>query len=390
MLGAALPGALARPSWMPQRGTEYVGSFAGDNTGCASPGFTSIQDAVNAAPNNGTVYLCGNTPYAEPVVIGNKRLTLTGDQGATIQAPATWPNQDSLLPSELTGNGVARPCALVLVWGNSANATIQGLTISGPFSSVCAGQLFGIMVIDGASATIQGNTITHIREVADSGNQTGVGIEVGRMYWSGLGEADFVGSATIENNAVSDYQKNGITVDGPGTSATVTGNTVTGAGPVSYIAQNGIQLSRGATGQIRDNVVSGNQYTGTSTDGAGILLFGGWADSGVGGPLVTGIQVSANRLLNNDVGVSLANYNADASGSPSTPTRNRIMGNMIVNDAITNGVYQAGISDYGNQDMIMLNSISGIGYTGSAPGVDIEGIDLSAAISPHAMLNVVR
>src|SRR5579884_3292183 len=57
--------------------TLYVGPSAGANTSCASPGYTSVQAAVNAASAGNTVYLCGTTPYAEQLII-NKSLTLTG------------------------------------------------------------------------------------------------------------------------------------------------------------------------------------------------------------------------------------------------------------------------------------------------------------------------
>jgi len=405
-LAAILPGgALASPA----RATEYVGLTAGNNTGCGSPGFTSIQDAVSAAPNGGTVYLCGNNTYSEPVVISNKRLTLTGAKGATIGAPAVWPDQDSLLPSQLTQNGVTRPWAIVLVWGADANATISNLTISGPFNgSSCTDQLFGILDIEGANATIRGDSVTGIQQqdMADYGGcQQGVAVQIGRMYWPGApgtGEVDFVGHATITNTTVTGYQKNGITVDGAGSTVTFTGNTITGAGRVAYTAQNGIQISRGATGTVSGNRISGNAYTGgTAAEATGILVYGGAGD-----PISTNVQVSANILTNNDVGVSFSDYNADGTGSPATPTTNRAIGNVITNNAVTNYctagydgcygyiTYQVGVADFGNQDTIMLNFISGTGYVNSANdpanGVYIEGIDTSDAISPRVLLNVVR
>ena len=42
---------------------------------------------------------------------------------------------------------------------------------------------------------------------------------------------------------VNTYQKNGITVDGNGSGATINNATVTGTGETPSIAQNGIQIS---------------------------------------------------------------------------------------------------------------------------------------------------
>jgi len=47
----------------------------------------------------------------------------------------------------------------------------------------------------------------------------------------------------------------------------------TGAGPVNYIAQKGIQVSFGATGYVRGNTVSGHFYTPATVTSCGILLY---------------------------------------------------------------------------------------------------------------------
>jgi hypothetical protein len=70
-------------------------------------------------------------------------------------------------------------------------------------------------------------------------------------------------TGTVDGNSVHDYQKGDIVVNGDGTAATVTNNDVRGLGPVDFIAQNGIQVSRGAIGNVRGNQISDNFYTGT-------------------------------------------------------------------------------------------------------------------------------
>jgi hypothetical protein len=69
------------------------------------------------------------------------------------------------------------------------------------------------------------------------------------------------------------------------------------------------------------------------------------------------------------VGVWL--FNADASCvAPTTKTNNSVKFNTISNAAVTNTTgynatcgYQAGVADVGTKDLIVNNSISGVGYT---------------------------
>src|SRR4029077_997410 len=87
---------------------------------------------------------------------------------------------------------------------------------------------------------------------AGGGCQQGIGIQVGRNK---IGQ---VGSAKLSSDLIEGYQKNGITVDGPGSKASVKGTTIKSA-PSSVIAQNGIQVSRGATTKISGSTIEGNE-----------------------------------------------------------------------------------------------------------------------------------
>ncbi len=375
IVGFAAHGAFAAPK------TLYVG-------GCGAPTYSTVQAAVNAAGDGSTVYVCSGT-YSEQVIIANKVVTLTGDPGATIQAPSVFPSTPSL-PAQFASDNLFVPQAIVVVWGSSSNVTITGLTVHGvlPGNGGCAEQEFGVLVIGDATATISNDRVLDVRDSNPAlyGCQFGVGIQVGRRYWptadfSAFQVENFVGHATITGTTVNGYQKNGITIDGPGSTADVTDTTVTGGGrgaPFgSIIAQNGIQMSRGAGGQIRNNTVSTNSYTGTSfASSGGILLFGGCGD-----PLVTGVQVMKNTLINNDVGVYLNNLNDGCSGVTTTPTNDKADSNTITNDAETNvgdgsccGFpyvgYQAGVDDIGVNDKIINNTISGAGY---APQTTVAG-----------------
>ena len=149
--------------------------------------------------------------------------------------------------------------------------------------------------------------------------------------------------------------------------ATIKNNTVTGQGPVDYIAQNGIQLGYAAKGTVTGNTVTGNAYTGANlASSAGILVVGGPC---FGLPLTTGLVISKNTLTGNDVGVWLFNADADCA-AVTTKTNNSVKLNTIHNGAVTNTSgysatcgYQAGVSDVGHKDAIVNNKISGLGYT---------------------------
>src|SRR5713226_1891773 len=252
--------------------TLYVGQSVGLNSSCSSPGFTSVQTAVDVANPGATVYLCGTTPYAEQVII-TKALTLTGDPGASIVAPNPFPSTSLLrLPSQFTTDNLFVPQADVIIWGTSSNVKIKNLTIAGvmPGNGGCAEQEFGVLVIAGGTALLIGDQVNDIRDTNSTlyGCQFGVAIQVGRLYWPAANFGtfkveNFVGHAIIRTTSVTGYQKNGMTVDGPGTTAVITGSIVTGAGRNNgnllspIIAQNGIQISRGASAQVTYNTITG-------------------------------------------------------------------------------------------------------------------------------------
>ncbi len=89
-------------------------------------------------------------------------------------------------------------------------------------------------------------------------------------------------------NTIRDYQKTGIVANGH-VLATIINNTVTGAGPINYIAQNGIQVGFGGSATIKGNTVSGNWYTPVSDVACGVLLF-----------QANGVKASSNTLFANE------------------------------------------------------------------------------------------
>src|SRR5205085_5907195 len=177
----------------------------------------------------------------------------------------------------------------------------------------------------------------------------------------------------ISGNAVYLYQKGGIVANGSNATVSIGANTVKGRGPIPYIAQNGIQISRGGAGMIMRNNVTGHSYTGPGgASSSGILIFGGCGDE-----LITGVRIVKNVVGSsvaadgNDMGVALANYDPTCSMAPTTATNNKAINNTITNTELTNtsgqgtvvmGGYQAGVYESGNNDKVINNDISGAGY----------------------------
>ena len=256
---------------------------------CAFSFFTKAQVTINGAGSYATISaaVAAAIPgdivevspgvYNETVTI-NKSIHLRGQPGQVlttiIKAPSTLP-----LPATQNSN-------IVTVTGAGISAEINDLTIAGPGPSGCGNISYGIFVRNGAYANIHDNKISDVRDNPFGSCQNGVAIQIGRMAWS------TTGTATIANNIITGYQKNGITVDNAGSSATILGNTITGAGTTAIIAQNGIQISRGATGSLTGNTVSGNSYhlVGNQFDwgSTGILLFQSGNVSLNGGNNLTG------------------------------------------------------------------------------------------------------
>jgi hypothetical protein len=157
------------------------------------------------------------------------------------------------------------------VYYNSASGSVDHADISGA-------NYFGVLV-NGAAVNVTNSSVHAIGEVPLNGSQHGNAI----VYLNGA-------SGTISGNTVSSYQKNGITVSGVGTSGSVLNNVVTGEGHVAYIAQNGIQISFGASALVRGNSVSRNWYTPAGTEACGLLLY-----------QAGGVKQQMNNLFDNEV-----------------------------------------------------------------------------------------
>jgi hypothetical protein len=213
--------------------------------------YPTITAAITAAGVGDTIEVCNGT-YTEADTITNTNNGLTIESvnplGATIQAPAV-----------LTTGG-----AIVEIAG-ATGVTINGFIITGPGPGPgCADSIkAGVLIHGGGSATVENNQITSIHDNPFSGCQSGVGIQVGEDSDDTTdGIVAGPGTGTLTDNTITLYQKGGILVDGDGSSATITGNTVTGVGKTTVIAQNGIEI----TETTLANPITGNTVTNNIHD----------------------------------------------------------------------------------------------------------------------------
>lgn len=305
--------------------------------------------------------------------------TATGFYRDGINMTALVINPSGTVSGALDATG----CNVGVYFGPGATGTVDGAEIFGS-------NYFGV-VNNGGTVTVQNSTIHDIGEVPFNGTQHGVGV-----YFA----YDTGATGAVLNNHVWHYQKAGIVVNGPSDSATVSGNVVNGLGPVDFIAQNGIQFGWGAEGTIKGNTVTGNAYTLLSIWASeGIVVFGG---PGVGATYTVNMQIIGNTSTGNDVGIEMGNLGDGITPTPKS-TNNKVVNNVVSNDAITNKMcfgtivgtscigglfhYQVGISNYGDtNDKVITNSISGAGYA-PIPNSYVMPLDIENVSKTHLHAN---
>jgi hypothetical protein len=188
---------------------------------------------------------------------------------------------------DVTGDLDATGCDIGVYYGPGAKGSVTKATITNA-------KYFGVVNYRG-KVNVKDSTISKIGNTPFDGTQHGVGI----LYTTEkdpYGETSGTAKGTISGNTLSLYQKGGITVRGAGASATIERNTLTGAGPISYIAQNGIQVSFGGSATVTANTVSGHSYTPDTNEACGVLFYQ------AGKVKVKQLQ-KANQVFNNEVNI---------------------------------------------------------------------------------------
>jgi hypothetical protein len=174
----------------------------------------------------------------------------------------------------------ATGCNIGVYFGPGTTGTVTGANIAGA-------NYYGI-VVNAAAVDVTDTRIHDIGETPLNGSQHGVGVLYTTINQAGASTGTSA-TGTLSGNTITKYQKNGVVVSGKGASVSVLNNTVTGEGPINYIAQNGIQISYAATAVVKGNTASGNWYTPASYIACGFLLY-----------QAGGVTASSNNFFNNE------------------------------------------------------------------------------------------
>ena len=360
---------------------------------CAGPGthYTTIQAAVNA-PGVTTVEVCPGT-YPEQVTI-TANLTLKGIASGTSDAAVVVVPAGGLKANGVTDIFGDPTAAQILV--QNATVTISHITVDGANDGLtdCSVDAIGIYY-QNASGTITDNAVRNVLlPPALQGCQDGLAINVDSTTGS---------SVTVSNNSVRNYDKNGITASGlgdgsPGPNVTVTGNTVIGLGATTVIAQNGIQVSYGATGKVTLNNVIDDIYinppgcASTCTGSSGILIYGS-----------TGITISDNTVESTQLGIVPVTASASLTANGTIVKSNRIGGTQIYdaidlcsdgNTAESNVIYGSAQSGIHVDDECSPSTGSGTTVTGNTINEACAGVLLGTGsgnmTTPNTYLNVTN
>ncbi len=283
--------------------------------------YTSIQGAVDAASAGNTILVAAGT-YTEQVVIdghGKDGLTIEAVGGpgtVTIHAPtsglASYAN-DAASPAH-------RALFSVVTVKDADGVVIKDVAVDGDEQAgqvIGGGDFNGIAFVN-ASGTVDHVTIDGIRDpLTDLGQVSGV------QRGNALHVSNTIGAPhefTLTHSLLEGFQKTGAVIRNA--DVTLDDNVVSTFGTQHVMAQNGIQLSHGVTGEVTNNHLSGFGYDGVSNVVVvGLLVFNG-----------DGVNVSGNTYSGtstNDVGMYLIDTN----------------GGTIQNNVIDTADY--GIIDYG-------------------------------------------
>ncbi len=332
----------------------YVSNSAPVVTGgksCTQPNFSTIQGAIDALKSlpTGTLHVCPGTYTEQLTIVKPLKLLVAGTAGsARVVLPASPVNSKTAC-DEAPGTEKYQPDQDGISICTPGTVSITGLALEAKWpEGTCDDSLYGILVAGGATLKATNVTIDGAGAFPINGCQGGVGIEVG-MHWTTPVQ---VGHATLKGVTIENYQKNGMTIEGSGSTASISTTTVTGAGETPAIAQNGIQVSGEGVAAIKTSKISGNECDHSSCGPEGFsqyqstgLMFYGAAP---------GSTVKSSTLSGNDIGAYYASEDASQPASPEL---------VLSKDVFSGNRYEGVALDQGKASL-KSDTISGPGEIG--------------------------
>ena len=307
---------------------------------CVSGAYSTIQSGVNAVAAGGTVLVCPGT-YPEQVSI-SQALTLRGmgsgnSDAAVITAPAGGMTANASFLS--TGAPIAAQVAV----SAAKDVDISNLTVDGSNNGISG---CSIPVLIGILYQNSAGTVDSVvaRNQVLAGAYSGCSNGLGAYIESGNGATSEV---TVRNSSVHGYQKNGVTAFEAGTTLHIRNNTIIGLGPTSG-AQNGIQISFGATGEAVGNHVVDDISLGEYT-ASGILVYAS-----------SDVRVTGNVVGSTQTGVGF--YSDPTLGSAD---HGKIEGNTVFGTQLYDGIEVCSNNDSVIGNELTSNAESGVHLDGS-------------------------
>lgn len=263
-------------------------------------GVATIQEAVNAASSGDTIRIPAGD-YYEQVLIVDKNLTLAGEPGAVIHATRSM--TQILLPYG--------PTTYPLLAMLRSQVVLTGLTFEGERLGDYYPNAFYGLVFRSSGGRVQNCTVRGFRGFFPAGSRA---INVNNQV-AVSSQAVTVGvfNSTFEDNerSIALFGDDGNTTASlPRTTFTIEGNSFTGLGPDSTIANFGISVFTGAGGEVKANTITGYSYRGVEPG------FSSAIQAQDGRPVFRGyfipvqpVRYVSNRVLSNDHHMLMINAN---------------------------------------------------------------------------------
>jgi len=146
--------------------------------------------------------------------------------------------------------------APIILVKDTTDVDIRDVIVDGANNDItaCGPDFIGILY-QNASGEVARVAVRNVKlSTTLNGCQSGSAI----LIQSGGGKTSVVG---VKSSSIHDYQKNGITANEVGTQVQIEDNVVTGVGPTTGAAQNGIQIGFGAGGSITKNTVANHIWS---------------------------------------------------------------------------------------------------------------------------------